>query len=542
MLWLSDPSVRESLKSRAANDFVWWANHFAFAHNEHERASERVRPVYLWPIQVQIAEEIIKNVFRCNEGRDERWNAYGDKARFMGWTFLTLLIYQWLWQYHGISTILTSKTIEDVDTQGNMNTPFEKLRWQIETQYAQAPWMFPDRFSIEDKEHYKTCLISVPGGGPQIAGASKGKDLRQARALIWGGDEFPHTDNDEQLWDASSATFKVRIVGGTPNRERGKNCKAYKLRYNKTGENCRIFTLPWYEHPEHGQGLYRKSDGSLSSPWFDKLCANENKITIATEYLMDWEAAMGKLPLHAFREECCVPGLQPDMSGGPIYVSWDPGKHFGVKWVQPDRYGRLRDFRELYLTFNDIVDGKTLLDVIAERVKAINESFYKHFDIVHVGDPYASRTQLSSQEDSEYDLLQRKHGIRVQSAYMYQIAAEERKKRRHNVLNDLMGTDVLTDEGKITPMYLIDPQACPLTYEAIKQGYRWKVLRDGTETDDVAHSHPDTEMIDTLGMAALKATKNERAGHKAFGPPPAKKEKARQPWRRTGTGDRSYYA
>lgn len=535
--------IRAGIKQRCANDFVFWANHFAAAHDEHAPPKERIKSVVLWPYQVEIATTMIEEIWRCAEGFDEEWNAYGDKARQMAWTYTVLLVLQWFWQFHGISTVITSKTEDDVDRKGDMDTPFEKLRWQIEQMYNQAPWLFPEKFSITDQEHYKKKLIAIADGGARLVGAAaRGPALRQGRALIWFGDEFPHTENDFELWDAAAGTVKVRIVGGTPNKERGRNCKAYKIRFNKDKENAHIFTCEWWKHPERARGLYRKSDGTLSSPWFDKQTAKKSRQTIATEYLMDWDVALGKPPLYAFREECNKIGLEPDPYGGPIFCSWDPGKNFGVKWGQFDRLGRLRDFRELFLTPDDCVEGKTLLDTIAEKVKWINEHVYRDYEVVHVGDPYGSRTQIASQEKSEYELLMSKHKIRVQSAYMYAISSDERKKLRHEYLNDLMGTDVIDDSGKITPKYLIDNRACPLTYEAIKVGYRWKILDDGTVTDEIKKSHPDGEMIDTIGMIAVKVLHKKKGsnttGGESTGRPKVKRQQTT--WRKTGARSQLY--
>lgn len=521
LLYLSQPDIRPVLKERAATDFVWWANHFAFAHDEHDDPKRRIKPIVLWPIQERISEEVIENVFRCAHGGiEEEWGAYGDKARQMAWTFLMLLLIQWFWQFHNISTVITSKTDEDVDRKADMDTPFEKLRFQIGTQYSMAPWMFPETFNIEDKEYYKKKLIAIPMGAKIVGAGARGPELRQGRGLIWFGDEFPHTENDTELWDAACGTVKVRIVGGTPNREKGRDCKAYRLRFNKDAENVRVFTMPWYEHPERGQGLYKRSDGTWSSPWMDSQIAKKSRQTIATEFLMDWDAAMGKTPLYAFREECCWIGLQPDEQGGPLMFSWDPGKHFGVKMLQKDYYGRLRDLFELYMRPEDVVDGKSLLDAVAERVKSVIKHRYSHFEtkqggpgILHVGDPYGSRTQLAMQTKSEFELLSANHSIRVQSAYMYSIAAKERKTKRHNILNDLFGRDCVESNGNITPYYLIDPRACPLTYEAIKVDYRWHVDSHGVETDEIAKSHPANEMIDNAGMVAIKLfDKEKRSG------------------------------
>jgi len=552
ILWMANPEVREQIRLRCKGDindpksvvsgFIFWANHFAFAHNEFKPPRERVMPVVLWEMQEEIAEVAITNILRCAMEPNEEWNAYGDKGRMTAWTFLWMLILQYLWQFHEISSVITSKTEDDVDRIGDMNTPFEKLRWQIELMFKQAPWMFPQGFDIGDESCMKQKLIASPGGRGQIAGlAPRGKAMRQARALIAFMDELPHTDTDFELYDAACGTVKVRIGGGTPNRDRGKNCKAYKLRYNVDKENAHIFHMDWWRVPERAIGLYRKPDGTLSSPWFDGQTRNKSKQAIATEFLMDWNVAMGATVLYMYREESHRLGLGPDPGGSPIYCCWDPGKCYGVKWGQLDRYGRLLDLDELVLTEDDVEEaGKTLLRAVAERVIQINGgSRYRGFDIIHLGDPYGSRTQVSFQTETEYEMLFKQFGIRVLSAYMYAIKAEERKKRRHEILGDLMGTDVILPDGSVTPKYLIDRQRCTATYEAIKTGYRWAIdKKTGEKTDFIVKSHPDTEMIDTIGMIAVKLfdsvqhNSNYGGGYSGGGPRVSRKPLT---WRRSGT-------
>lgn len=516
LLWMTKPEMREVIKARIVGDltdwktvfegFKFWANHFCFTHNEHKPPKERVQPLMLWDLQEEIAAVQIENICRAIFDDNYEWNAYGEKARMMAWTFLNLLIDQYFWQFHGISTVITSKTLDDVDTQGDMNTPFEKLRFQIELQFKQAPWLFPAAFNILDKEHYKTCLISTPGGGGQMAGLQpRGKAMRQARALIWEGDEFPHTDHDDELWDAACGTVRVRKVGGTPNRDRGESCKAYKLRYNREGEQCHVFELPWWRHPERAIGLQKLADGTYTSPWWEAKKAKNAKHVLATEYLMDWNAAMGAQALYAFTLESCVPGLQPDPLGTAIYRSWDPGKCYGICWAQRDRYGRLLLLRELIMNEEDAPEGKTLMNAIAERAIALTSIHFKGWDIIDVGDPYASRTQVSFQEKTEYEMLYGNHKIRVHSAYMYAISSDERRKKRIEILNDLMGKPCVDNTGRTTPSFLLDPRACPISYEAIRQGYRWKISKEtGKPTDEIVKNHPFNEAIDTIGMVGVK--------------------------------------
>lgn len=534
LIWLTDPAAQIKIYQRCKGSsddvesivqgFIFWANYFTWAHDEFQPPAQRVRPVYLWDFQVEIAREIITNVWRCANSPIGEWNAYGEKGRRTAWTFTNLLILQYLWQFHSISSVITSKTEEDVDRKGDMNTPFEKLRFQIE---LQPRFLLPEGFSTEDKEGYKTRLIAIPNGGSQIAGLQpRGKAMRQARALIWFGDEFPHTENDYELWDAACGTVRVRIVGGTPNTP---DCKAYKIRFNKDGENAHLFIIPWWEHPENAQGLFKKEDGSYSSPWFEEQLANKSKQTIAREYLMDWSAASGARVFHMFRPNSCWQGLP--LVRGPVYRVWDPGLCFAVVWGQVDEFGAIRFLRELVAEDRHI-SSDTLLNYVARQALRISEADFQEFEIVDIGDPYASRKQIASQVKTEYELLQENFKIRVQSAFMFEIPAHERVKKRIEILSDKMSQDI---EGTGRPGLLIDPVRAPILYEAFSGAYSRVVTPRGEILDEIARNHPINDVVDCAGMLALKAFYSTR---NTTGP---KVAKPRMSWRRGTTRRNSAY-
>lgn len=544
MLWMTRPNLRPEIKKRCSepniNGFRFFCNHFLWAHNEHKTGKQKLLPVVLWEIQEEIAEELIVEVFNAANDENYEYNAYGDKARMMAWTFLNLALVLWFWMFFGISTIITSKTEGDVDTPADMDTPMEKLRFWINILWPQVPWLFPEGFDPGNKKYYKTGLISVGKGGAQISGiAPKGAIMRQARALIWIADELPHTENDVEVWDAAAGTVRVRIAGGTPNIQRGKSCKAYKLRYNKEGENARVFLMPWWRHPERGKGLRRLPTGELTSDWMEEQRKKKSRITIAAEYEMDWHAAMGGAAVFkkTYRAEMKRPGLEVDPFGGVVYFGWDPGGAcMAVVAAQKDRWGHVRVLWEVALSPDDAPEGKSLLDAVAERVIREMEYTFKHYEVQHVGDPYGSRKQIASQKKTEYELLYEDHKIKVQSAYMYAIRADERKTRRHLILGDLMSKDIADETDTLMPGLLYDPFKLLLLDEALTSGYRWKVDETTGQIDyeEVAKNHPFNDIVDCLGMIVIKlfdSKRNTRDGNQSRPTKPRTREQGR--WRQT---------
>lgn len=546
MLLLSDDREKWKvhLYERCKRDFTFWANHFAFAYLEQEVSDKKEAPLVMYDFQGGMAEDIIGNIWRCINDTNERWNCGADKARKMTATFTGLLVVQWFAQFHGVSTVITSKTLDDVDVLEDMNSPFERLRWQIARMYRDFPWLFPSGFVPDDKRCMKRRLLNFGNGG-QIAGvAPNGKSMRQARAVIWLGDEFGFVEKDYVCFDASSATIKVRMLFSTPN---GPNCLFAKLVDGEATDEQQepvqfhLYELDWWLHPEYAQGLYYRPDGQLSSPYFDQVMKTNREQTIAKDYLRDHNESVGGMVFNRqFRKLIsCVKGLGPDSYVRTIYCIWDPGVHFGISFWQRDRWDRFLGLYELYDKHDNVPRGHTLLEVMAMRAKAHILDHYEGFSIVHLGDPYGAHIQNSTQKLTEYQLLEKKHEIRVHSAYMRKIPTQVRIDMRVELLRDLMANDVeVVDEEtgaiEMTPQLLINPDTMPRTVKAFAGKYRYEVDDDGTVTNKIVKVHPYTEMADTAGMGAIKIFRPNADSDKDNIKRLANQRKKRVEWRPTG--------
>jgi hypothetical protein len=533
-----NPQFRAEIYERCKNDFVFWAEHFCWSYDAFKPVALRQQPLVLFQFQKEMCLVIVENIWKALHEDHYRWNGGSDKARRMTATYSSLLVLQWFAQFHGVSSIVTSKTEEDVDKIDDMNTPFERLRWQIS---LQPDFLLPPTYSRTNKQQNKRKLLNFGNGG-QIAGsAPTGAALRQARAPIWLADEFAFVDNDNSVWEASSGTVKVRLVMSTPN---GPHCKFYRLIYKKdktvagNAEQFHLFELDWWKHPQNAVGLYRKSDGTLSSPFMDNVISTSSRQVVAREWMRNHSESVGGLIYFMFRSDSQREELQPDPATKMIYCSWDPGISFSVTIGQRDRYSRLLLLREIVMTNEDVDRGSTLLRAVATRVISVLESDFENFEIKHIGDPYASRMQIASQEKTEYDMLRDLFGIRVESSFMYKLG-QERKKKRIEIMSDLMVREVELDDGRTSPALLIDPRHCPIHIEAFKEGYRRRVLDDGTETDEIPDKHPYTDVADSAGMIAVKAFGQDMKYLDTGRPERRERSRSQQTtWRRSGGGRR----
>lgn len=550
-LWLSNPAVKQDIKARCSqlnkDGFFFWAEHFCWTWDDEKPPDKREQPLVLWEFQKDLAGEIIDEIIACLQDETRRWNCAADKARGMAATFTGLLVLQWFAQFHGISSIITSKTEEDVDKLNDMNSPFQRIRFQLDKHWELYPWLLPDAYQHKNKEHNKNKLIAFQNGG-QISGfAPVAKKFRQGRAFIWFGDEFAFVDEDYECWEAAAGTVRVRMVFSTP---KDPICKYHRLIFREDNEQIRVFELDWWLRPDRVVGAYWKEDGTLSSPWMDNIIANNNRQVVAREYLRDHNEAVGGRVFYMFRPESKVRGLRPDKRIRQIYRIWDPGLYFGVCWAQKDYYNTFLALEELVLNVDDVAEmSDTLLNRIAEAAIKITELNYHEYEILDIGDPYGSRRQLSSQDKCEYDLLYDKFKIRVQSQFMYNIPSHLRVDTRIEILSDLMARDI-EETGK--PGFLIDPDKCPIMIKAIEGKYRRKVEPNGVVQPEIIKVHPYTEVCDNFGMAAIKMFHKKPAQSEA---PVVVPKQERVAWRRAarsqsrsqstgrrfGLNDLSYY-
>lgn len=529
------------LYERCKRDFFFWAEHTCHWHDAFAPIERREGPLVMFRFQRGMAEVMIENTFRALNEPDYRWNGGADKARRMTCTYTGLLIIQWFAQFWSVSSVVTSKTEKDVDRADDLNTPLQRLKWQVK---KQPDFLLPKTYSRTDKSQNKLGLLNFGNDGQIVGMAPTGEAMRQARALIWLGDEYAFVENDIQLWEASSGTVKVRYIFSTPN---GPACKFYRLIYRKDKtqegkpEQFHLFELDWWKHPENAQGLYRKPDGTLSSPMFDNIVANNSRQVVAREWLRNHSESVGGLIYFMFRDESKRLELQPDPSM-PIYISWDPGLNFAVVFGQRDRNSILRLFYNVVMTPDDVSRGTTLLRAVAERVQLLAQTIFgEHLKagmIKHIGDPYASTKQIASQEKTEYEMLYDLFRINVESAFMYKVVdRNERKKKRIEIMSDLMVREVDLDDGTTSPALLIDPLHCAITVEAFKEGYRRRVdEKTGEETDEILDSHPSADVADASGMIAVYCyARDLRYLGSINDKPERRRREERSPeWRRTG--------
>lgn len=494
---LTNPKVMQAFVEECHEDPLFWMRYTAWAYDPRKDARSIEEPFIPWDFQ----EDFITYLYECLQRAQTdvlfRENIVVDKSRDMGASFCVLYAFQHLWQFSGSSFIIGSRKEEEVDKIGDMDTPFEKLRFNI---IRQPQFLMPPNFDVNSKKFSKERLLSTkpPGeGGAQIVGESANENFgRGGRALAAFCDEFQKWEFDEESWRSLSGTVKVRIAVGTPDGPFNKFAKLINPEFLPEGERPEKVThkrFYWWWHPDRQEGMEMRN-GQVWSKWLQMMTENNDAETMAKEYLLDYNSSQKGRLFEKFNEDI---HLDPDMPIDlelPVLRVCDPGKTFAWLWVQADME------RRRLLIHHELVMDEAHLEQVMQVMDNISNDRFEDCDFEQcIGDPQGATRLVASQTDADYNLMLKNHGISVNSAWLAQIKSSQREPGRITMLRSLLGS--FDDYNE--PCLVINPKYCPRLVEAFKGGYRRKVDKNGQVLDAIDRRHPWADVMDCAGMAAV---------------------------------------
>ena len=211
-----DPEMQAAVLKMCAQDALFWFDHFAWTKDPREESEHQDVPMILYPYQRDYVNWLISNI-EATQGPLERRNLLTEKSRDMGVSWMTYLTVLWWWRFRKGSFLITSRKEEEVDKRGNMDTPFEKMRWSL---LKWPTWMMPPSFDWG--KHDKHLLLINPLGG-QIKGESANPNVGSGgRNLAVIFEEHSKMPYDEAAYKSAGQNTKVRVSIGTPNGPFGK--------------------------------------------------------------------------------------------------------------------------------------------------------------------------------------------------------------------------------------------------------------------------------------------------------------------------------
>ena len=287
----SDLDLRVDLFTASSQSILFWINAFVFTLRVKETGLDGIErqadfshvPFCTW---VHIQDP---HILRIEHAIDEGEELLTDKSRDMGatWDHLAVLVHRFLFRPDE-SHLMISEKEDRVDIlDGNpINYPHGSLAdpntlfGKIDYILSRLPeWMLP-------RMGRKKLHLVNQDTQTRIDGESSGANVAtsERRTSIFK-DEFAKVANAESIKRSTRPVSACRLVNSTPNGP-GTTFSQWRM----SGQ-IPVFTMPWWEHPEKGQGRYVTQDAlgrwKIRSPWYDHEATIMTPKEMATELDMD---------------------------------------------------------------------------------------------------------------------------------------------------------------------------------------------------------------------------------------------------------------
>lgn len=274
-----DPALQSELYTASAKSILFWINTFGWTFRIQETDEAGVQrqakhahlPMVTWEIQDEHILEIEKAI-------DEGYDLLTDKTRDMGasWDHIFVFHHQWLFKPDRLFLEM-SRVETDVDGSDNPRCLFVKHdyinKWL-------PKWMLPriarTRMHIVNKDNNSR----VDG---ESSNKAAGSGDRRHGILM---DEFAKMENAEKIKAATADVTPCRLPNSTPWGP-GTTYSQWRM----SGQ-IKVFSLPWWRHPEKGLNRYAKKDDAtgkwqIRSPWYDLQAEKRTPREMAQEIDMD---------------------------------------------------------------------------------------------------------------------------------------------------------------------------------------------------------------------------------------------------------------
>lgn len=306
--------ARQEVLALCASDIRWCFEAIFWTYDPRVKPSNR--PFLLWPHQVHLLEQLEAHFLK---GKD----LLVEKSRDMGVTWVSLLWILWHWRFDKSCQAIVGSRLEDlIDQHGELDTHFERLRWQLR---LTPVWWLPQGFDLS--KHSAYMRLVNPENGNAVVGEAVTEDFsRQGRYNVAFLDEFASCEQAEGAWTATADSTPMRLPVSTP---KGLGNKFARLRRSKTID---VLTLHWSQHPEKAKGMTCQQHGaplptcrfpgcSLTSPWYAGERERRSALEIAQELDIDYLGAGNPyFDLHALEqnqpEEPLVTGFFVEVDQG----------------------------------------------------------------------------------------------------------------------------------------------------------------------------------------------------------------------------------
>lgn len=341
------------------------------------RRPEKHFPFILYPFQREFVHYANNHIA---EGKD----FLVEKSRDMGLSYQMNGIFTYRWLFHSEKFLIGSRKENLVDTAGDMDTHFERLRYMHKRLFDLFPFLCPAGYIS------KTLAITDKSGGG-IFGESMNEGFsRQGRYNAILLDEFAHLHNSlaGAVWTGTADASPCRIPASSV---KGRHNTFADLRYSGKID---VKTIHWTKHP--------LKDGN----WYEREKQRRGETELAQEVDISYAGSQGKPFYKGFKHPIHTGNFSINPNK-PLILGWDYGYHHPCCIVaQEDAKGRLIIFAVLFGT--DIT-----IDKFGKHCRDwLNENF-PEYPCVSYGDP-AGKQKTDKSEKTSVEILM-DYGFHVES-------------------------------------------------------------------------------------------------------------------------------
>lgn len=158
---METPGDVKNERETVTTDIQHWFEHYAFGYDPRARTPISIVPFSLFPTQVNYVDWLDDLVFT------RRTSGIVEKARDEGATETSVRwgVYHWLFN-EGFSMLLSTRKEDEVDSKKNLNTLFERIRFQIR---LLPSWQYPRGFDVM-RSMLGTMQLPNPENGNTLLG------------------------------------------------------------------------------------------------------------------------------------------------------------------------------------------------------------------------------------------------------------------------------------------------------------------------------------------------------------------------------------
>lgn len=426
----SDPEARAAAIVLCRKSIIAFFTYWLWTHDPRKSPSD----IPFVPYDYQLTY-----IPALNQDIEEGRSVLTEKTRDMGVTWMVLGIFLYRWLFKNENFLLGSRKQEFVDTIGDMDSHFERLRYMLD---KLPGWMVEacgwSRLNSGFMKLYKSNGASIVGE------ATTPNFSRQGRYKAILLDEFAFVEQAETVWRSTGDSSPCKLVVSTPN-----GAHNFFARLRKSNQ-LKVQTLHWRQHPNKDQA------------WYDAEKLKRSERDIAQELDISYEQSAGKPFYGSFNRFLHVRKGLTYNTERPIIRGWDYGyTHPACSFHQIDAKGR-------WVILKEIMGNDNTIQRFGEYVKQQSKEWFPNatFNDVDYGDP-AGDQKSDKSEKTSVEILS-SMGINV-------ISRPSTYRERQEIIERKLNTII---DG--IPALIID-ESCEIIINGFLGGYHYPEIKDGRE-------------------------------------------------------------